>query len=55
MTDEEKCDAGIYETVDVVIIRLREILNDCKIDEKAKLLLEDIIDNNWSKTAKDNK
>ena len=48
MTDEEKCDAGIYDTVDVVVIRLREVLNDCKIDKKAKLLLEDIIENNWS-------
>ena len=48
MNNEQKCKAGIYDSVDVVIIRLREILNDCTIDEKAKLLLEDIIDNNWS-------
>ena len=48
MTNEEKCNAGIYDTVDVVIIRLSEILNDCKIDKKAKLLFEDTIENNWS-------
>jgi len=46
-TNEEKCSAGIYDSVDVVIIRVREILSDCKIDKKARLLLEDIGDNNW--------
>ena len=51
-SDEEKCEYGIYNTVDVVVIRLREVLR-CKIDEKAKLLLEDIIDNNWSHHKED--
>ena len=49
MTDEQKCKAGIYDNVNVVIIRIKEILSDCKIDKKAKLLLEDIRDNNWQK------
>jgi len=47
MTDKQKCKAGIYDNVNVVIIRIKEILSDCKIDKKAKLLLEDIRDNNW--------
>ena len=47
ITDKEKCKSGIYDSVDVVIIRLKEILNDYKISKKVRNSLEDIRDNNW--------
>ena len=48
MTNEEKCNAGIYDSVDVVIIRVKKILSDYKISKKVRDTLEDIRDNNWS-------
>ena len=47
MTDEEKCEAGVYDSVNVVIIRLKKILSDYKISKKVRNSLEDIRDNNW--------
>ena len=47
MTDEEKCNAGIYDNVDVVIIRIKKILSKYKISQKVRDTLEDIRDNNW--------
>ena len=47
MTNEEKCNAGIYDSVDVVIIRVKKILSDYKISQKVRDALEDIRDNNW--------
>ena len=49
MTNEEKCNAGIYDSVDVVIIRLKKILSDYKISTKVREALEDIRDNNFQK------
>ena len=48
ITDKEKCKSGIYDSVDVVIIRLKKILSDDKISKKVRDTLEDIRDNNWS-------
>ena len=48
MNNEQKCKAGIYDSVDVVIIRLIKILSDYKISKKVRDTLEDIRDNNWS-------
>ena len=47
MTDKEKCKSGIYDSVDIVIIRLKKILSDYKISKKVRNALEDIRDNNW--------
>ena len=47
MTDGQKCKAGIYDSVDVVIIKLKKILSDYKISTKVRNALEDIRDNNW--------
>ena len=47
MTNEEKCKAGVYDSVNVVIIRLKKILSDYKISKKVRNSLEDIRDNNW--------
>ena len=44
---EEKCNAGIYDNVDVVIIRIKKILSKYKISQKVRDTLEDIRDNNW--------
>ena len=48
MDNKQKCNAGIYDSVDVVIIRLKKILSDYKISKKVRDTLEDIRDNNWS-------
>ena len=47
MNNEQKCKAGIYDSVDVVIIRIKKILNTYKISTKVRSALEDIRDNNW--------
>ena len=47
MTNKEKCKSGIYDCVDVVIVRLKKILSDYKISKKVRNALEDIRDNNW--------
>ena len=47
ITDKEKCKSGIYDSVDVVIIRLKEILSNYKLSKKVRNSLEDIRDNNW--------
>ena len=47
MTNEEKCKAGIYDSVDIVIIRIKQLLSDYKISKKVRNALEDIRDNNW--------
>jgi hypothetical protein len=47
MTNEEKCKVGVYDSVNVVIIRLKKILSDYKISKKVRNSLEDIRDNNW--------
>ena len=47
MTNEAKCKAGVYDSVNVVIIRLKKILSDYKISKKVRNSLEDIRDNNW--------
>ena len=48
MNNEQKCNGGIYDSVDVVIIRIKKILNAYKISTKVRSALEDIRDNNWS-------
>ena len=47
MTNEAKCKAGVYDSVNVVIIRLKKILSNYKISKKVRNSLEDIRDNNW--------
>ena len=36
MTNEEKCKAGVYDSVNVVIIRLKKILSNYKISKKVR-------------------
>ena len=45
MTNKEKCEAGIYDSVDVVIIRIKKILSGYKISRKRQATSNKRLDN----------